>query len=73
MVVVQPVGVLLKFSLIKVVEVAEFEVALDVKFTLPPIQIAVALGTAVTAVGAAVTVIVPVAFTVPHPPVNGIV
>ncbi len=54
------------------VAVAELDVALDVKLTLPPLQIAVGLAVAVTDVGLGFTTIVPVATTEPHPPVSGI-
>ena len=54
------------------VAVAELDVALDVKLTLPPLQIAVGLAVAVTDVGIGFTTIVPVAVKPPQTPVSGI-
>ena len=66
-VVVQPAGVPapLKFSFNNVVAVFEFDVALDVRFTVLPAQIVDALDEAVTLVGEALTAIVPEATTQP--------
>ena len=68
LVVVQPVGVLLKFSFNNVVVVLEFDVALDVKFTEPPAQIVEALEEAETTVGLGKTVNVLDAVAVPQLP-----
>jgi hypothetical protein len=51
-----------------VVAVAELDVALDVKLTLPPLQIAVGLAVAVTDVGIGFTVNVLDAVAVPQLP-----
>ena len=66
--VVQPIGVELKFSFIKVALVDELDVALDVKLTLPPIHIDDALVFAVTDVGIGLTTIVLDAVSIPQEP-----